>query len=67
VDLGAGAVHQHEADVQAVQDRDVQQQVVEIFRGQDRAVNVQHKQLVPKPGDVTQDATQIGCFHGRRM
>ena len=62
--LRAGPVDENQPDVQAVQDREIQKEVVEVVRRQDRAVDVQHEEFVPEPGDIAQDATQIRCFHG---
>ena len=59
-DLRRRAVNQHDADVQRAQHRDVQQDVGEVFVGDDGAVNREDEGLLPELRDVLQDAPQVG-------
>ena len=63
LDLRRRAMHEHDADVQRAQHRDVQQQRGEILVGDDRAVHGQDERLVAELRNVLQDAPQVGRFH----
>ena len=59
LELPPDAVHQHDADVQAAQHRDVRQQIRKIFVVHDAPVHRQHKDMVAKLRDIAQDAAQV--------
>ena len=63
LDLRRRAVNQHHADAQRPQHRHVQQQGVEVFVGDDRAVNREDERLLAELRNVLQDAPQVGGFH----
>ena len=63
LDLRRGAVDEHHADVQRAQHRDVEQDVGEIFVGDDGAVHRDDERLLPELRDVLQDAPQVSQFH----
>jgi len=56
-------VNEDRADVQRAQDRDIQQQVWEVVIGDDGAIDGDDECLFPKPGDVAEDAPQVGRLH----
>ena len=62
-DLRRGAVHEHHANVQRAQHRDIQQDVAEIFIGDDGAVHLNDERFLPELRDVLQDAAQVSQFH----
>jgi hypothetical protein len=64
LDLGGRAVDEHHADVQRAQDGDVEQQVGEVFVGDDRAIEREHEDFFAEARNVLQDAPQVGGFHG---
>ena len=66
-DLRRRAVHQHDADVQRAQDRHVQQDVGEVFAGDNRPIHAEHKRPLTKLRDVLEDAPQVGKFHVRSL
>ena len=63
LDLRARAMDEDDLDGKRAQDRDIQQDVGEIVRGDDIAVDRDHENLLPKPWDVLEDAAEIGDFH----
>jgi hypothetical protein len=64
-DLGRSAVHEHHADVERAQDRDVQEDIGEVFVGDNRAIHAQDERFFAELGNILQDAPQIGEFHAR--
>ena len=59
-DLVARAVDEGDADAQAAQQGDVEEQIAEVVRLDDGAVNRDHEDAVAILWNVTQDAAQIG-------
>ena len=53
------------ANVQRAQDIYIEQDVREIFIGDDRAVNGYQKRLFAEARDILQDAPKVGQFHLR--
>ena len=62
LDLVADAVDEDDLDAEAAEHGDVGQDVREILVGDDDAVGGDDKGLPLKPGDVFQDAAQVGRF-----
>ena len=62
-DLRRRAMHEHDADVQRAQHGDIEQNVGEVFVGDDRAIDADDECLFPKARDVLQDAPQVSGFH----
>src|SRR5262249_17232115 len=56
-------MNQRHPDVQGAKDRDIQQDVGEVFVGDDRSVEAEDKNLFAKTRDVLEDAAQVGWFH----
>ena len=67
LDLLAGAVHQHDPDVDRQQQGDVEQQRREVLVGDDGAVEREHEGLVAELEDVLEDAAQFGQLHRPSM
>ena len=63
LDLGGGAVDEHDADVQRAQHGDVHQDVGEVLVGDDGAVHADDERLLAELRDVLQDAPQVSQFH----
>ena len=63
LDLGCGAVHQDDADIERAQDRDIQEDVGKIFVSDNAAIDADDKNLFAELRDVLQDAAQVGQFH----
>ena len=63
LDLGGGAMHEDDADVQRPQYGHVQQERGEVFVGDNRAVQREDKRLLAELRNVLQDAPQVGRFH----
>ena len=61
-DLVPDAVDHDDLDAQAAEHGEVDQDVGEVFVGDDDAVERDDKGLALKPGDVFQDAAQVGRF-----
>jgi hypothetical protein len=59
------AMHEDEPDAQRAEHRQVEHDVGEVVVGDDRAIEGDDKRLLPKAGNVSQDAAQIGNFHGK--
>jgi hypothetical protein len=56
-------VNQHHADAQRPQHRHVEEDVGEVFIGDDGAVHANDEGLLPELRDVLQDAAQVSQFH----
>ena len=63
LDLRRGAVHERDADVQGAEDGDVEQDIGEVFVGDDGAVNADDEDFLAKARDVLEDAAQVSRFH----
>ena len=63
-DLPAGAVHEDHFDAERPQHGDIQQDIREIGRGDDVAIQRDHEDFFAEARDVLEDAAQIGNFHG---
>ncbi len=61
--LGGGAMHEHDVDVQGAQDGNIHEEVGEVLVGDDRAVHVDDERLVAELRDVAENAPQVGEFH----
>jgi len=62
-DLRGGAVHEHHANVQRAQHGDIEEDVAEIFIGDDGAIDFNNEGFFPELRDVLQNAAQVGQFH----
>ena len=62
IDLVADAVDEDDLDAEAAEHGEVDQDVGEVLVGDDDAVQRDDKGLALKPGDVFQDAAQVGRF-----
>ena len=54
---------QDDADVQGTQNGHIQQDICEVFVGNNRAVHFDDERFLPELGDVLQDAAQVSQFH----
>src|SRR4051812_4465865 len=61
--LRAGAMNEHDADVQRAQDRDIEKDVREIFVRHNRPIDAQDERLFAKARNILQDAPQVSRFH----
>ena len=65
LDLVARAVDDDDADVERAEDREVQQDVGEVVRVDDLAVERDDEGTVAETRDVLEDAAEVGNLHGR--
>ena len=63
IDLGRRAMDQNYTDVEGAQYSDIQQDVGEIFVGDDAAINADDKYFFTELRDVLKDAAEVGEFH----
>ena len=63
LDLRRGAVDERDADVQRAEDGDVEQDIGEVFVGDDGAVDADDEDFFAKARDVLEDAAQVSRFH----
>ena len=63
LDAATGAVHDHDIDIEAAQDGDIHEQMPQGVGDHDGAIDIEHKQPVAKPGDVTENSSEVGGFH----
>ena len=61
--LRRSAVDERDPDVQRAEDGDIEQDVGEVFVGDDRAVEAEDENPFAKTRDVLEDAAQVGRFH----
>ena len=62
-DLRGCAVNDHHANVERAQDGDIEENVGEVFVGNDPTVDREDEGLLPKAWDVLKDAPEISQFH----
>src|SRR6185437_8589100 len=63
LDLRGGAVDEHDANVQRAEHGDIQEDIAEIFIGNDGAIDFNDEGFLPELGDVLQNAAQVCQFH----
>ncbi len=54
---------QDDPNVEGPEDRDIEEDIGEIFVGHDGGVDAEDEAAFPKSGDVTEDAAEVGWFH----
>ena len=64
LDLMPRPVDENHLDVERAQDGQIEQHVGKIFRVDDPAVDRDDKRALAEPGDILEDAAEIGDVHG---
>ena len=63
LDLFGCAVHDGDADVQGTQQCEVEEEVGEVFVGDNAAVDCEDEDLFAELGDVLEDSAEVGELH----
>jgi hypothetical protein len=61
--LETGAVNQNNLDVQRSKDGNIEENVREILRAKNLAIDCDNKDFVPETRDILQNSAKLGQFH----
>ena len=67
LDLQGRPMDQHWLNVEGSQQGDIQKEVANVFPLDNSPIKTDHKNLVPKTGDVLKDTSEVSEFHLRDL